>query len=542
MRLRGRRWLFLLILTAGIASFSALWYASDRETKGNQAAFGGAYVEGLTGAPSRINPLFGGQNAVDASMASLIFSGLTRLDDKGQPFPDLAESWDLSPDSRAYTFRLRHGVVWQDGAPFSADDVLYTFAALNSGALRSPPGLAQVLAGATVSKVDALTVRLELSQPYAPLLAYLSLGILPEHLLGQTPPAALFDADFNLKPVGTGPYRLDSLAPDKAVLVVNPAYHLGQPYIQRLELRFFRDDGALMTAVRAKEVDGAFFAGGVSSGDYFYLRGRTDLRLSQLNSGEVTFVYLNLKDPLFQDRRVRQALTYALDRDGLVQEELAGQSPKAASPLAEGTWAFTPSLDRYGTDPKVAAALLDDAGWHVAAGGVRSNGVRTLSFSLATNSDPVRVAVAQALAARWKDIGVEVKVEAGGTTTLVRDLLEPRAYQAALFAYRADVDPDPYPAWHSSQTGQGGRNISSLTDPRFDKLLEDARQSPDPARRTDLYHQFQELFAQEVPAIPLYASASLYVQRSVVQGVRVGYLDNPGARFWQVQDWYLKTR
>jgi peptide/nickel transport system substrate-binding protein len=402
--------------------------------------------------------------------------------------------------------------------------------------------VAQALSGATITKVDSLTIKVELAQAYAPLLAYLSFGILPQHLLAQVQPAAVFDADFNLRPVGTGPYRLDQLSPDRAVLVANAAYHLAQPYIQRLELRFFRDDGALMAAVRDHQIDGAFFGGGVASGDYQYLQARKDLKLSSLDSGEVTFVYFNLSAAIFQDRRVRQALTYALDRDAIVDEALGGSGARSDSPLPEGTWAYTPSLGRYDSDASVATALLDDAGWRLGGSGVRSKGGATLSFTLSTNSDPVRVAVAQAVAARWKAIGVDVKVESGGTTTLVRDLLEPRAYQAAVFAYRSDVDPDPYAAWHSSQTGQGARNISLLSDPRFDKVLEDARQATDPARRVDLYHQFQELFAQEVPAIPLYSSSAIYVQRTMLRGVRAGYLDNPGARFWQVQDWYVKTK
>jgi peptide/nickel transport system substrate-binding protein len=542
MRVRRRGWLFLVILAAGVAAFSVVWYSASRTPRGTQPAFGGTYVEGMTGAPSRIDPLFANQNAVDASLASLLFSGLTRLDDKGQPFPDLAEGWDISADGRTYTFRLRHGVVWHDGAPFTADDVVFTYGLARSPQLRAQPPLAQALAGATVTKVDAVTLKIELAQPYAPLLAYLSFGILPQHILASVQPGAVFDSDFNLKPIGTGPYKLDQLSPERAVMTANAAYHLAQPYIQRLEVRFFRDDGALMSAVRDKAVDGAFFASGVNTGDYQYLQARKDLQMASLTSGEVTFVYFNVGAPLFQDRRVRQALTYALDRDAIVGEALAGRGPRADSPIPDGTWAFTATMGRYGTDAGVAAALLDDAGWRPGPGGVRTKGGATLSFTLSTNNDPVRVAVAQAIAAKWKGLGVDVKIEAGGTTTLVRDLLEPRSYQAALFAYKSDADPDPYPAWHSSQARQSGRNISQLSDPRFDKLLEDARQMPDQARRADLYRQFQELFAQEVPAIPLYVSSAVYVQRTSVRGARPGYLDNPGARFWQVQDWYVKTK
>jgi peptide/nickel transport system substrate-binding protein len=239
-----QRWLFPLVLVSGIAAFGAFWYASASDSEGTQAAFGGTYVEGVTGAPARVNPLFAGQNEADESLVALIFSGLTRLDDRGQPFPDLAQSWEVSPDGLSYTFRLRSGIVWQDGHAFDAEDVIFTYGLLKSPALRSPPPLSRVLADATVTRLDAATLRIDVQQPYAPLLAYLSFGILPRHVLGQTPVQDLFDASFNLRPLGTGPFKLEVLDQDRAVLAPNPAYHLGQPYIQRFEMRFFRDDGA----------------------------------------------------------------------------------------------------------------------------------------------------------------------------------------------------------------------------------------------------------------------------------------------------------
>lgn len=539
---RPRRWVFLALLAAGLSAFAVFWYAASSGSEGSEPAFGGTYIEGVAGAASRLNPLFASENSVDESLVALLFSGLTRLDDRGQPFPDLAESWDVSQDGRSYTFRLRAGIVWHDSAPFDADDVVFTYAAVRSAALRAPPPLAGALTGATVTKVDALTIRIDLNQPYAPLPAYLSFGILPEHVLASVPPSALFDADFNLRPIGTGPYRLDQLSPERAVLAANAAYHFGQPYIQRFEMRFFRDSGALMTALRDHAINGAFFESGVVAGDYAYLEGRRDLNLALLSSGEIAFVYFNLRNPLFEDRRVRQALLYALDRDTLISEAPVSQASRADSPLAPGTWASEAALARFGSDPTLARALLEEAGYRAGPDGLRARGGQRLSITLATNNDPVRTAVAETIAGRWQAVGVEVKLEAGGTTALVRDLLEPRAFQAVLFGYRADVDPDPYGAWHSSQTGSSGRNLSLLADARFDQLLEAARQAGAQRERRALYAQFQELFAQEVPAIPLYASASLYVQDREVRAARPGYLDNPGARFWQIQDWYVRTR
>jgi peptide/nickel transport system substrate-binding protein len=165
-----------------------------------------------------------------------------------------------------------------------------------------------------------------------------------------------------------------------------------------------------------------------------------------------------------------------------------------------------------------------------------------LAFSLVTNSDPLRVALAQAVANAWNALGIKVTVEARGATALVRDFLEPRSYQAALFTTSAEPDPDPYDAWHSSQAFGKDGNLSSFDDARVDKLLAEGRGNARQMQRRDLYAQFQELFAQEVPSIPLYASYGVYVQSATVQGLRLRVVSSPGDRFWQVQEWHLKTR
>jgi len=538
---RRGRWLFLIVLLGGVGAFTGLWYAATGGSGGSDPAFGGLYVEGVAGAPSRINPLFAAQNEVDEALASLIFAGLTRLDEQGTPLPDLAEDWTVSADGRTYTFRLREGLVWQDGAPLTADDVIFTYGLLQSPGLRSPPALSRLLAEATMARKDSLTVTIQLPQPFAPLPAHLTLGILPLHLLGDIPPAALFDAPFNLQPVGAGPYRLEELTGERARLEANPAYHLRQPFVQRLELRFYRDESALIAALKSRDVQGAFFRAPLSAGDLVYLERRGDLRQSTLPTGAVTFVYLNLRLPIFEDRRVRQALLYALDRGAIIEEALGGQALPADSPIAPGSWAYAPSLGRYETDPEIAGLLLDEAGWRLDGRGVRTKEGVELAFTLACTSDPQQVALARAIAKRWSEVGARVVVAPSGTTTLVRDLLEPRRYEAALFVRAGDADPDPYPAWHSTQTGSKGGNLSLLNDQRFDRILEEARLLASQARRRDLYGEFQELFAQEVPAIPLFASTSLYVQKASLQGVRVGLLEGAGARFWQVHEWYLKT-
>ncbi len=542
MRRHGQRWLFLPLLTGGIAAFAGFWYAATGDSAPNRPAFGGTYVEGVAGAPARVNPLFASENSVDAGLVALVFSGLTRLDEQGRPVADLAERWDVGPDGRTYTFRLRAGLQWQDGARLTADDVLYTLRIIQDPALRSPPPLASLLAGATLSQIDAQTVSIELLQPDGGFAAYLSFGILPRHLLDTTPAGSLYDSAFNQHPVGSGPFRLDELGAARAVLAPNPGYHLGQPFIQRLELRFFRDDGTLLAALRSGSLDGAFFSSGVGGRDLDALRTTNGLRVSLLPDPDITFVFLNLQRPKLQDRRVRQALYYAIDRSTIADRHLPGQAVTAASPLPRDTWPFVPALQRYGLDLRVAAALLDDAGWRLDPAGHRVRGGEELSIDLATNSDPVRVQVAGDIARAWRTLGIRVQVDPAGTTSIVRDLLDPRDFDAVLFAARSDADLGPYALWHSSQAARGGRNFASFADGRADRLLADARLGLALESRAADYREFQELFAQELPALPLYESAAVYVQKAFVQGTKIGYIGEPGERFWQVQDWYVKTR
>jgi peptide/nickel transport system substrate-binding protein len=542
VRASQTRSLFFLVLVAGVVAITLFWsLASKTDDEVINPDFGGAYIEGIAGSPARVNPLFARENATDETLASLVFAGLTRLNEHGSPFPDMAETWSLSPDGLTYVFTLRPGLLWHDGVPVTAADVVFTYELLQAPELPIPPKLAGLLVGASITAPDARTVAITLSRPYSPLPAYLTLGIVPRHSLDGLSISEIYNSFFNQQPIGSGPYRLVQLTPSEAELVANPAYHLDQPFIQRMELRFYRDDGGVYAALERREIQAALFPGGVGEADLLDLELKRDLRLTPLDTGEITYVYFNLGLPMFQDRRVRQALLYALDRDALIFDALDGQAARAESPIPPTSWAYSPSLTRYETDAKLAGLLLDEAGWLREADGVRRKDGAPLSFTLTTNPDPVRVAVAEATASSWNAIGLQVNVSTIGVSELVRNRLEPRDYEATIWARIAGADPDPYEQWHSSQATGESANLTSFSDPRVDVILEQARTVSQP-RRKELYFEFQELFAQEVPAIPLYVSTAAYVQETNLQGVRVALLTEPGNRFWQVQEWYLQTR
>jgi peptide/nickel transport system substrate-binding protein len=536
------RWLLLLALVAGIAVMAVLWYTASRSSEATRPQSGGTYVEGVAGAPSRINPVFSSFNATDSDLTSLIFSGLTRLGLGGEVLPDLAESWEVSADGLTYTFHLRSGVSWHDGEPFTADDVIFTIETLQDPDYRGEPSLADLFRSLSAVKVDDLTVEVTLAQPFAPFLAYASIGVLPSHLLSGLSAGELYNDPFNQHPVGTGPFRLTDLNSERAVLESYSAYHLGEPYLRRLELRFYADESRLLLALRQGELQGAFFRSPLSTGDRLYVENEQQWQVLKPPSSAYSILYLNNDSPLFADKRVRQALAYATDRDDIIAVLLEDQAVRADSPIPAGTWAYYPALDRYRFDPAEAARLLDEAGWLLNPNGIREKDGQELRFDLVTNEESERIAVAEELVRSWSEVGVQASVHTQMATNLLRDTLMPRQFEAALYGFDSGLDPDPYPTWHSTQIGRGKGNLAGFVNAHADSVLEEARQESDPQRRAALYREFQEVFAQELPSLPLFQRTFTYVVDKRLQGVEVGVLFDSGSRFSLVRQWHLEGK
>jgi peptide/nickel transport system substrate-binding protein len=240
------RWPLFIALVVGVSLVALLWFVVLSSPGGATApASGGHYVEGVTHAPERMNPLFASGNPTDADVTSLVFSGLVRLDSSGIPQPDLAERWEITGNGQSYVFHLRHGVAWHDGESFSADDVVFTFKAIMDPAFKGDARLAQLMQGVVVTARDAFTVEFKLEQAYAPFLAYMTVGILPEHLLSGLDANQLFNAEFNSHPIGTGPYRFRRHTANGVELETNDTYYLGPPHISTFEFRTYTDVSAL---------------------------------------------------------------------------------------------------------------------------------------------------------------------------------------------------------------------------------------------------------------------------------------------------------
>ncbi len=520
------------------ALISTRAYSAEGETVPD---VGGAYVEAITGQPKFLNPLLAATTDYAAqSIDALIFAGLVKEDEAGQPRPDLAESWIISPDGRQYTFYLRPNARWHDGQPVTAEDVIYTVSVMQAGDFPGNPDLAAAWQGVEVDRLDSLTVQFTRAQPFAPFLDYASVGLLPAHLLAQVPPKDLPGNAFNRQPVGAGPYRLKQLDLRSAVLEVFDGYHGPKPYISRLAFRFFKDDAAATQAFLRGDVQGHWH---VDATQASLLKPSPNVRFYRAAQPSFNGLCFNLNDPLMSRPEVRQAIAYAIDREQLIRDFMDGLAQLDDSPIPFSSWAFNAGIRRYTYDPIQAEMLLDRGSWLRGSDGVRSRAGQRLAPIILVADLPDHVALANGIAKQLKAVGMDPRVQAVGFDGLVKDFLAPRRFQIALLDW--DVpgsDPDPYPLWHSSQATAEGLNFSGWKNPQADAQLELARSNVDPAIRKRAYAEFQTLFANDLPAFLLFHPVYQYAVDAAVQGVSLPSAIHPWDRFANEAQWYIKTK
>ncbi|HEY3342151.1 MAG TPA: peptide ABC transporter substrate-binding protein, partial [Anaerolineae bacterium] len=402
-----------------------------------------------------------------------------------------------------------------------------------------------------VNKVDDYTVVFRLSQPLAPFLDFTTIGLLPQHVLSGTNAADLTKLSFNLQPIGNGAWhvvevnttanRVSSIA-----LEPSPNYFGAKPNLSRLVFRYYSSVQAVYDGFRAGDVDGF---GNLALADENRVESRDDLTIYTATRSRYTALFFNLRRDsgaiALSDKIVRQALMYAIDRQKLVKDVLGGDAIVADTPFIPGTWAFDPDVKRYPYDPNRAAQLLRDNGYELATVAPSNVSVwqkngEPIAFTLLTQDDPTRRAVAEAVAKQWRDLGVQVNVQP--VRNLVRDFLGPRQFQVALVDNLVDGDPDPYPIWHSSQIVVPGQNYTGWDNKDASVLLEAARTTTDRTKRYALYRQFQDAFAEELPALTLYYPTYKYAISTRVKQVQIPPLIYPSDRLRTIGTWYINTK
>jgi peptide/nickel transport system substrate-binding protein len=510
---------------------------------------GGIFTEALIGSFGRLNPLLDLDNPADREIDRLLFSSLIKFDSRGIPLPDLAESWGVSADGTIYNITLRNTATWHDDVPVTSDDILFTINYLRSEFSSYPTDVRNLWDQVEITRLDDKNIKFTLPDPFAPFLDYLTFGVLPKHLLETVSADQLAAADYNLAPIGSGPYKFDHLTIEEGritgvVLTVSKNYYGQIPFIDQIVFRYYTSEESANAAYTQGEVLGI---SQILANDISTTCSDPNISCYSSRMPRVSMILLNLGNnevPFLQDKKIRRALMSGLNRQWIADTLLEGQAVVADSPILPLTWAYYDAIEHIGYDPEIAVADLKNSGYVLPADGtVRSKDNVTLSFTMVYPEDSLHTQIAQAIQQNLNEIGVEVKLQPVSYESLFNDYLIPRTYQAALvdLDLTRSYDPDPYPFWHQAEI-TGGQNYSQWDNRTASEYLEQARVIADPNIRTRLYRNFQVIFGRELPALLLYYPIFTYGVDQRVQGVQAVPLFEPADHFNGISSWYLVTR
>lgn len=533
--------LALVIAVSFVATILGVYYSLTKPIP----VAGGDYSEGVVGQPMYVNPVLASGNEADADLTRLIYSGLFKYGADGKIVPDLAENYEVSGDQLTYTVHLKQGIKWQDGEPFSSDDVLYTIQAIQDPAFKSP--LRQNWQGVGMEQVDESTIKFMLPAPYFFFPSNLTAGILPKHVWETVAPTNFSLAEYNLKPVGTGPYQFSDLEKDSGGMILSykltasDNYYAAKPNIGTITFQFYPDEDSMIEDFNSKKI---FGAGSISPEKLDDIRSKRSTNIIAAGLPRYFAVFFNQqKSKVLADKEVRKALSLATNRQDIVGKIFGGQGQVIFSPIPAGTFGSTDDVKKYNFDLEAAKKTLEDAGWKAGSDGFRTKSGTPLEFTLVTTDWPQLVDTANMLKSQWEAVGARVNVDSESVGDIQQNFIRPREYESFLFGQSWPTnEPDPYSFWQSSQTKDPGLNLALFSNPEVDKILDKLRSEADEEKRIELYKNFQQAVTEDIPAIFLYSPNYLYAVNKKVQGINIPSLVSADERFADIASWYMKTK
>jgi len=510
---------------------------------------GGQVVVGLSQEPTVFNPLRP-HIEVDRGVHFGIFDSLWRTDERAQFVPNLAveipsvKNGGIAKNGLEYTFRLKKGVAWHDGKPFTSRDVKFTWELVTNpkfGAF-TKVGFDAV---ASMETPDESTVRVRLKEPFAPFLtAWGDAWIVPAHLLESVPDPNT--AEFNTRsPIGTGPFKFGSrVAGDHVLLVANPDYHGGPPYLERVIFKYIPDLTVLYTQFKTGAIDVTGLQG-ISAEFYAEAKGLPGVTLHLHHSPSVEYIYFNYGKPWFKERPVRQALYHATDKRAIIEQVYYGVPKPVEGYLPSTSWAYNADLPKHEYNPEKAKQILDEAGWRPGPDGIRAKGGVRLGFTNSTTSGNKLREQAQALLQQnWRAVGVDMQISNMPAAVIWGEFYVKSKFDSLMVGIQASVGDDPdclnriHSKYIAAETGSG-RNVSQYKNPQVDRLLEDGVREVDRARRRAIYLKVQEVLRADLAYLPIFS----YVR---IEGVKEGLLNyKPNSNVlhntWNMYEWGWKA-
>lgn len=550
---RRIRWQILIAVVSSTLVLGLMSYLALTTAAVARPLAGGVFVEYETSHPQQLNPLLSNpaRDPVAADLRALLFDGLMRISASGLPEPALAQVFpDVDDSGTVYTFTLRSNLQWHDGQPVTSDDVLFTLRAVQSPGYVGDPQTGDVWRNTLLERIDDQQFQVTLPTPLASFLSYATFPILPAHLLRALPPDQWATTAYNLRPIGTGPYRLSApLTNAHALLVANPQYYAGRPYLDSIEIRFDQNPQDAFAALSRGEAVGI---GLNSTSDASRANTPQNATRHATPLAAYTTLTFNTRSGPLADQALRRALALATDKDTLITQVLGDRVQRVDTPVLPGSWAYDPQA-AYRYDPAAGAEALAALGYAVGPDGMRVRDGVALQLGLLTDDVAEHVAVAKEIARQWRDIGVQVTIEQVAGAALDQRL-HAHAFTIALHGWqRQGPDPDSmYALWHSSGADTGF-NYAGAHDQELDDQLTLGRATAVVSDRMAAYSAFQRRWLDLAPEITLYQPLFFYTATSKLGGLQDQQneaADNTAIRallvgrddrFADIGRWYLRS-
>jgi peptide/nickel transport system substrate-binding protein len=519
-----------------LAAISTLAHAADsgRTARPN----GGVLNYGEYGRPATLDPITSNE-MISMRISELLFNGLVGINERQDVVPELAQSWDVSKDGRVYTFNLRKDVTWHPRPgeaikPFTANDVVFTYNIMMNPKTITPLKVRFEFIE-KAEKLDDYTVRFTLKRPVLNALAKFSFKIIPKH--GPKNPLYLTrDDPFVQHPIGTGPYMLSDINADREiVMVANDKYFKGRPHIDEFVAKPFADQNILTQALNFNAIDMIVLVNPRSIAE---IQGDKRFILQPYNALSYSFFGYNLRNPLLQDKRVRLAFGYALNRQEMLSSFFNNQGTIISGPFAPGSWAYNLDVQPLPYDPKKAIALLNEAGFKQGADGIMQKGGKKLELTLAVPIEKESEAVKRVVLAfqnYLKNVGVSIKVEFKEWQAWKEDVFAEHKFDIVYASWVFDDSADISSLFHSAEIGPWKNNFGGYSNPEVDSLIVESKLTLDHEKRRTINRKLHALLAAEAPYTFLWTLTNYSAYHKKVQHVAI----HPYKFFSYADEWYI---
>lgn len=516
-------------------------------TQGNQPATAGKPAVGgettlrLAKDPDSLNPIIS-SSAYGSEVYSLVFDGLFDFNEKWEPVPHVAESYKVSEDGLTWTIPIKHGIKFHDGNELTADDVVFTISSVMDKDYTGPRA-SNVESIKEIKATDKYTVQIVLKEPYAPLLEDISFGILEKKMFDGVKVADMDKAESNFKPVGTGPYKFKEYKRGQYVVLERnenwfaSQQYGGAPFLQTVRYKIIPEDATAQAALENGEID------------HLQPDPKDVTRLEQDFKDKLVgynwerngwgYLTLNVTRPHLNNKLVRQALTYGLNRQSIIDGLMDGRAVVPAGPIPPVSWAFDPSLKAAPYDVAKAKQLLEQAGYKMGANGIYEKDGQPLKLTMYGSSGSSLIEGIAAVAKKnWKDIGVDLDIQLMDFNALLDNYMKPGKFDITFSAMSLSLDPDQRGLFHSNSVS--GFNRGRYSNPQVDKLLEDGVKITDPTQRKAIYTEYQKIMTDDAPVILVYANKYTDFVSKKIKGV-VNF-PGLGTDYAYVYRWYINEK